>query len=156
MQMKRLFAKRSKSAASPEDTRRASRDQAKEQSLVENFTSQDFDILRLRKSPQYLLVILQGKMTVSAKLPQQLHRTIAKSWLAKFPRASSYIVSAAVSRRSIALGGLEDEHLGRASGADTARSAQLHVRVLLSFQQPMLRTFTKSITTFQLHGLHFT
>ena len=43
---------------------------------------------------QYVLVILKsGKMAVSAKLPQQLHRQISKSWLAKLPNSDACFVA---------------------------------------------------------------
>ena len=65
---------------------------------IGNFASQDLDILvrgfaplrRLRKYPQFLLVIMHGKLTVSANLrdsQQESRRKIFKSWLPKLPRS---------------------------------------------------------------------
>ena len=72
-------------------------------------------IRRLRESLQYLLVILQGKMTVSANLrdsPQNFQKNCAeefKSWLAKLPTGHSSFL--AVSPR-------------RATGADADAGGQ--------------------------------
>ena len=73
-----------------------------ENTQIKSFASRDSDvsprvsfarIRRLRKSPRYLLAILQGKITVSTNLrdsPQNFrnHRAdkCPESWLAKLPR----------------------------------------------------------------------
>ena len=115
----------------------------RKQMAMGSFTSQDLflrcfaRIRRLRKSPQYVLVILQWKMTVSAKLPQNLRRRITKSWLAKFPRWRGHVLRRDRQRRAeigrIRRGGsqgaLLTRHPSGAMPAPPARSRRLFVGV---------------------------